>query len=162
MPNILDIVPEYFMINDFKGCKDGSTINVCYCEENSVPHIAFNSIEGVFRKSGIYSYLIFCETDKNKNMLNNYVRSIDQPKEELMSWIDELDDDYFFIGQAFMRFKFTTDDELVYNQKINVPVCVISLSCAVKKGDIYYPQFRLEKCFYEALLNLQKKKPPVV
>ena len=64
MPNILDIVPEYFMINDFKGCKDGSTINVCYCEENSVPHIAFNSIEGVFRKSGIHSYLIFCETDK--------------------------------------------------------------------------------------------------
>ena len=26
MVNILDIQPEYFLINDFKGCKDGSTI----------------------------------------------------------------------------------------------------------------------------------------
>ena len=53
------------MINDFKGCKDGSTIfNVYYCEENSVPHTVFNSIEGIFRKYGIYSYLIFCEYAK--------------------------------------------------------------------------------------------------
>ena len=26
MINILDIEPEYFMVNDFKRCKDGSTI----------------------------------------------------------------------------------------------------------------------------------------
>ena len=24
--NVLDIEPEYFMVNDFKGCKDGSII----------------------------------------------------------------------------------------------------------------------------------------
>ena len=46
MVNILDIEPEYFMINDFKGCKDDSTLfDVCYCEENSVP---FNDIECIF------------------------------------------------------------------------------------------------------------------
>ena len=28
MINNLDIIPEYFMINDFKGCKDGSIIYV--------------------------------------------------------------------------------------------------------------------------------------
>ena len=67
MVNIVDIEPEFFMINDFKGCKDGSTIfNVCYCEENNVPHIVFNNIECFFRKSVIFSYLIFCESDKNK------------------------------------------------------------------------------------------------
>ena len=76
-------------------------------------------------------------------MLNNYVRIIDKLKEELLSWVDELDDDYFFSGKDFMSFKFRTDDELMYNQKINIPVCVISLGCVVKKGDIYYPQFRL-------------------
>ena len=72
MVNILDIQPEYFLINDFKGCKDGSTIfNVYYCEENIVPHVAFNNIECIFRKSGVFSYLIFCESDKNKKMLDN-------------------------------------------------------------------------------------------
>ena len=39
MVNILDIVPEYFMINDFKAIKDGSAVfNLFYCEENCVPH----------------------------------------------------------------------------------------------------------------------------
>ena len=49
MVNILDIKPEYFTINDFKGCKDGSILfNLCYCEENSVLHIVFNNIECIF------------------------------------------------------------------------------------------------------------------
>ena len=40
-----------------------------YCEENNVPHIVFNNIECIFRKSGVFSYLSFCESDKNKKML---------------------------------------------------------------------------------------------
>ena len=56
MVNILNIEPEYFMINDFKDCKDDSTLFiVCHCEENSVPHAVFNVIECIFRKSGTYS-----------------------------------------------------------------------------------------------------------
>ena len=79
MVNILDIQPEDFMINDFKSCKDSSTIfNVCYCEENSVPYVVFNNIECIFRKSGVFSYLTFCESDKNKKMLDNYVSIVDQ------------------------------------------------------------------------------------
>ena len=71
MVNILDIIPEYVMINDFKGCKDGSILFIlCYAEENGVLYIVFNNIEHIFEKSGIYSYLIFCNNDKN--MMNNY------------------------------------------------------------------------------------------
>ena len=32
-----------------------------------------------------------------------------------------------------MRFKLKTDDKLLYNKKINIPVCVISISSVVKK-----------------------------
>ena len=33
MVNILDINPEYIIVNDFKGCKDGSVLfNLCYSE----------------------------------------------------------------------------------------------------------------------------------
>ena len=47
--NINDIDPECFLINDFKDCKDGSTIfNVAYCEENGVPQIVFNNIDCIF------------------------------------------------------------------------------------------------------------------
>ena len=34
-------------------------------------------------------------------------------------------------------------------KKINIPVCVISLSSVIKKENIHYPIFRLQKCFYE-------------
>ena len=79
-------------------------------------------------------------------MLDKYVEIINQLKEEILSFVEE---DYFVIGKDFMRFTFKTDDNLVYNEKINIPVCVISLSCVLKKGDINYPQFKLQYCLYE-------------
>ena len=149
MTNINDFDPEYLLINDFKSSKDRSILfNVNYCEENNISHIAFNNIECIFRKSGILSYLIFCESDKNKKMLD-YVKVIDGIKEEALSFINEFEDELFIMGKDFMRFKFKTDDNLVYNKKINVPVCVISISGVVKKGDWYYPQIKLQDCFYE-------------
>ena len=61
MTNINDFDPEFLLINDFKSSKDGSILfNVNYYEENNVPHIVFNNIECIFRKSGVFSYLIFC------------------------------------------------------------------------------------------------------
>ena len=49
-----------------------------------------------------------------------------------------------------MRFKFKTANNLVYNKKINIPVCVISLSSVINKGCFYFPQFKLRDCFYES------------
>ena len=77
-------------------------------------------------------------------MLDNYVSTIDQLKEEILSFED---DEIFVMGGDFMRFRLKTDDKLVYNQKINILVFVISLSCVVKRGDIYYPQLKLQDCF---------------
>ena len=49
MINILDIESEYFMVNDFKGCKDGSVLfDICCSDESGVPHIVFNNIEFIF------------------------------------------------------------------------------------------------------------------
>ena len=108
-----------------------------------------NDIECIFKKCEVYNYLVFCENNKNEDMINNYVKTADQVKEDILSWIDEFEDDSFNLGSDFMRFRFRTDNNLVYNQKIDVKVCVISLSSVIKKGNIYYLQFKLQKCFYE-------------
>ena len=34
-------------------------------------------------------------------------------------------------------------------KKVNIPVCIISISSVIKKENIRYPIFRLQKCFYE-------------
>ena len=108
-------------------------LNLCYYEEDSVPHIAFNNIECIFRKYGIYSYLVFYKNDKNKGMINKYVRIIDQIKDEIIFWVDEFEDDSFDLGNDFIRFRFRTDDNLVSDQKITVKVYVISLRSVIKK-----------------------------
>ena len=145
MTNINDFDPEFLLVNDFKSRKDGSILfNMSYCEENNVPHIVFNNIECIFRKSGVFSYFIFCGSDKNKKTLDDYVKVIDGIKEEILSFTDEFEDEIFIMGKDFMRF--------------NVPVCVISISSVVKKGDWYYPQIRLQKCFYENYCLDKKQK----
>ena len=150
MTNINDLVPEFLLVNDFKSSKDGSILfNMSYCEKNNVPHIVLNNTECVYRKSGVFSYLIYCERDKNKKMLDDYVKVIDEIKEEVLSFIDEFEEETFIMGKDFMRFRFKTNDKLPYNQKINVPVCVVSMSSVIKKGDWYYPQIKLQECFYE-------------
>ena len=82
-------------------------------------------------------------------MLSDYVEVIDEIKEEVLSFTDEIEDEIFIMDCDYLRFRFKTDDELVYNKKINVPVCVISISSVAKKGDWYCQPFRLQECFYE-------------
>ena len=67
MTSINDFDPELLSIDDFAVFKDGSVMyDIVCCEENNTPHIVFNNIECIFRKSGVFSYLTFCESDKNK------------------------------------------------------------------------------------------------
>ena len=74
-------------------------------------------------------------------------------KEEIWTFGDEFGNEIFIMRKDFMRFKFKTDDEFAYNQEINIPVCVMSISSVVQKVDIYYPQFKLHDCFYESELS---------
>ena len=41
MVNILDIHPEYFMINNSKGCKDSSTLLMCVIVKKIVCHMLY-------------------------------------------------------------------------------------------------------------------------
>ena len=57
------------------------------------------------------------------------------------------------MGKDFMRFKFRTNNKLPYNREINIPVCVISLSSVINKGDLYYPQFKLKNVFMKVKIS---------
>ena len=84
-------------------------------------------------------------------MINKYGRIIRQIEDETLSYIDEFEDEDFVFGGDSKRFRFKTDDNLVYNEKINIPVCVTSLSSVIKKEWIYCPVFKLQKCLYESI-----------
>ena len=49
MINTLDVDAEYIMINDIKGCKDGSILfNLYYADEINVLNIVFKNIDSIF------------------------------------------------------------------------------------------------------------------
>ena len=80
-------------------------------------------------------------------MINNYLKIIDLLKEEILSWTDE--ENPFYLNNDYLKFTLRTEDNLVYNEKINIPVCVISLSSIIKRKNNHYPSFKLKGCFYE-------------
>ena len=82
-------------------------------------------------------------------MISNF-ESIRYLEDEIFSYIDEFEDESFIFGGDSARFKFKTDDNLVYNEKNNVPVCVISLSSVIKKEWIHCPTLKLQKCLCES------------
>ena len=59
------------------------------------------------------------------------------------------DDDVFIMGKDFMRIKIETNDVLPYNEQINFPMCVISISSIFEENGVYYPQIALHGCLYD-------------
>ena len=83
--------------------------------------------------------------DHNFVLADNFTRLRFIKNYNVIDYDDDDDDDDINLS----RFKFRTDDNLLYNKKINIPVCVISLNSVIKKENIHYPIFKLQKCFYE-------------
>ena len=138
------------MVSDTKECRDGTMVyNLCYSDKTGVPHIVFNNIDCYFKKSGNSSFIAFCDNDKNKTIINNYGRIIRQIEDEIFSYIDEFEDEDFIFGGDSKKFRFKTDDNLVHNEKINIPVCVISLRSVIKREWIHCPVFKLQNYLYE-------------
>ena len=79
-------------------------------------------------------------------MLDKNIKIIYQTKDQIL-FITEKDS--FTIGKDFMRFSFKTDDNFPYNRKINVAVCVISISSVFERNCWCYPHIELQDCFYE-------------
>ena len=58
--NINDFDPEFLLLNKFTIVDDLSIMfEVNYCQENNTPHVVFNNIECVSKKSRVFRYLIF-------------------------------------------------------------------------------------------------------
>ena len=111
LTNIDDLDPKLLLINEFTIFESGSIMfDINYCKENNTLYVVFNNIDCIFRKSGIFSYLIFCETEKNKKMFDKYVKIIDEIKEQILFIIEGKN---FIMGKDFMRLKLLLSLKLI-------------------------------------------------
>ena len=69
MTNINDFDPNFLVINEFTIFENRSTIfEVNYFQENNTPHIVFNNIDCIFRKSGVFSIYFLLNIKKQKDV----------------------------------------------------------------------------------------------
>ena len=98
MTSIINFDPKLILINEFTIFENRSIMfDISYFKESNTPYVAFNNVECIFRKSGSNKYLIFCETEKNKKMLDKYVKIIDEIKDQVLFIIDDENEDGIFI-----------------------------------------------------------------
>ena len=141
-----DFDPKLLLINEITFSSASTMFESSYEKESNTPYIVFNDIEWIFRKSGINKYLVFCETQKNKKMLENYTKIIDELRDQVLFITEE---NSFVMGEDFTKIKFKTRDGLSFIKKNNVSVCVISLYSLFEDDRIHCPQIVLHDCFYE-------------
>ena len=121
-----------FIVSDIKYVKNLNEMDCLY--------IFFNDLDVMFRKSGKNKYLIFSLTEKNKLMLENYTEIFDEIAEQIESISDDFCTAEVLQSTAeIMRIKFKTNHDLMFNEIINIPVCVIVISSISNKKDEYYP-----------------------
>ena len=72
---------------------------------------------------------------------------------DLIRSITKMSDDY---DNKYMKIKFYSDDELTLNKAIEIPM-IIFVRPVFYENNKYYPQFLLDKCFYELQTRKQKQ-----
>ena len=78
-------------------------------------------------------------------ILENYTELFDETAEQ----IESMSEDKVKYCKYIMRINFKKSDNLMFNEIINSPVCVIVVGSVFKENDDYYPQISLHDCFYE-------------
>ena len=64
-----------------------------------------------------------------------------------------MSDDEVNYCKCIMIIKFKTSDDLIFNEIINILVCLTVTSSVFKENDDYYPQFLSHDSFYEYDVN---------
>ena len=81
-------------------------------------------------------YLIFSVTEKNKTMLEGHTEIFDEIADQIELMSNNNDKGKYH--KDIMRTKSKTNDDLVFNEMINIPLCVIVVSSVFKENDEYY------------------------
>ena len=85
-------------------------------------------------------YLVFDDTDKNKELLKRY----DNVFNEIMGKIKKIDDDWLKYTKDYTKIKFNSDDNL----PLKFYQRTITTRCAISEDNKLYPQIFLDEALY--------------
>ena len=109
-------------------------------------HIVFNNLDIYFECVNEEKYLVFALTDKNLDILENSKKLWDKSKIDIKKLEGIVGNLYF--EKDIMKVKFDTDDNLVFNKIINVPMYAIVVKAVYEHDNKFYPRIYLHSCYF--------------
>ena len=99
-----------------------------------------NDPSGYIKEINKDKYLIFDDTDKNKELLEIY----DDVFSGIMSKIKKIDDDWLEYSKGYKKIKFNSDDNLPLNKTLKFHQMTITIRCVFSEDNKLYPQIFLD------------------
>ena len=115
-------------------------------------HIVFNNVDIYFECVNEEKYLVFALIDKNLDILENYKKLWDKIKMDIKKLEGIVGNLYF--EKDIMKVKFDTDDDLVFNKIINVPMCAIGVKAVCEHDNKFYPQIYLHSILIVLMMRV--------
>ena len=129
----LDIFNVAYVTKEKIGCGyDGSSVNPLY--------LRINDASGYIKEINKDKYLIFNDTDKNKELLEIQ----DDVFSGIMSKIKKIDDDWPEYSKGYKKIKFNSDDNLPLNKTLKIRTMTITIRCVFSEENKLYPQVFLD------------------
>ena len=140
---------------DKKTYKDLDIFNIGYVtikktgygyDVNSVNplYLRINNTDGYIKEINNDKYLIFDDTDKNKELLEKY----DNVFSGIMSKTKKIDDDWLKYSKGFKNVKFNSDDNLPLNKQLKFHTITVTIRCVFSEDNKLYPQVFLDEALY--------------
>ena len=140
---------------DKKSYKDLDIYNIGYVtikkigsgyDVNSVNplYLRINDANGYIKEINKDKYLIFNDTDENKELLEKY----DNVFSGIMSKIKKIDDDWLEYTKDYTKIKFNSDDNLPLNKPLKFYQMTITIRCVFSEDNKLYPQVFLDEALY--------------
>ena len=103
-----------------------------------------DNASGYIKEINKDKYLIFDDTDKNKELLEIYGDVFSG----IMSKIKKIDDDWLEYTKGYKIIKFNSDDNLPLNKPLKIRQMTITIRCVFSEDNKLYPQVSLDGALY--------------
>ena len=103
-----------------------------------------NNAIGYIEEINEDKYLVFDDTDENKELLKKY----DDVFNGIIDEIKKIDDDWLEYTKDYIKIKFNSDDNLPLNKQLKFHTMTVTIRCVFSEDNKLYPQVFLDVALF--------------
>ena len=107
-------------------------------------YLCIDNANGYIEKINEDKYLVFDDTDENKELLKRY----DDVFNGIIDKIKKIDDDWLEYSNVYMKIRFSSDDNLPWNKQLKFYNMTETIRCVFSEDNKLYPQAFLDEALF--------------